>query len=193
MSTKVHFYDRRNGERKVASIDTDWWGPFQWAAGNYRCDCNRSRYMYGQDSDQISCAAINLILVEKIVRGDEIVYQEVIRDMSPRLVAILWARERLLALDGMATESREPGELEKVIEQVSERKSSLSAIEDTAAFVALCDQSIASGNKIAAYEADKNVVLDVAAEWDKLRECVCEFNELADEASLPFVESENQK
>ena len=189
MPITVHYYDRRNGDRKVVEESLDWHGPFWWSPdGNAGCDCNRSVMMYRDDpAKHLGCSAyINLIQIEKIVNAGEVVYQETVSELPPLVVAVLVAKDRFLELQSLGSEEREKGKLEQTIKQLEAGQQALAACEDTTALVNLCRQAVESGNKIAAYESDDTVVLDVVAERGKLDEMYSEFAELADRVTDPF-------
>jgi hypothetical protein len=177
MALEVHYYDRRNGERKIVTQDLDWQGPYWWAEGNGSCDCNRSHSMYpGDRSKELRCSKqINLIQIEKIVSGGQVVYQEKGTQLPPRLVALLVANNTLAQLLVMGVEGSKPGELAAAVERLKESRQALANCADTAALVAICDLAIESAGKIAAYEADDTVELDLMVEWGALADCSSNF------------------
>jgi hypothetical protein len=187
MDIQIHFFDQRNGQRKEVTVPwSNWNGPFFWAEHSGSDDGNRSRYMYGHR--QLSYSTyVNLIQIEKIVSEGQIVYQENISPLPPRLVAILVARNKFSDLVGMSLMTRTREELSAAIEQLKEVRQTLAACQDTTEMVTLVDSGIERAVKIHTYESDETVELDVNAEWDELKDCFDDFADLAEEASEPFA------
>lgn len=78
----VYLQDTRTGEIKVYHDDFDHTEDslYIYEDGNYKCDCNRSLFMYGNDTDKhLECnVGDNLIRIVKIVEVDE--HGNVLRD-----------------------------------------------------------------------------------------------------------------
>jgi len=76
MTLDIYFKDTRNNNTLTYHYDCEYTQEeiddktydFIWTEGNYSCDCNRSIFMYGLDSElQLKCNVDkNIILIEKI-------------------------------------------------------------------------------------------------------------------------------
>ncbi|MBS1990997.1 MAG: hypothetical protein JSS83_10795 [Cyanobacteria bacterium SZAS LIN-3] len=182
--SEVHYFDRRDGTRKVVAHEVKWSGPFWWAEGNGRCDCNRTLMMYNDDPDKVieCCTAHNVIVVEKIVDDGRVVYSEKQAEvLPPRVVAVLNAECLLLDMITVAMEMRKEGDLAASLEVFRQSTAALAAHTDTAAMVEICEKASELVGKVVAAEANSADPFDVEAAWEEVGDLLQDLNDLTED------------
>lgn len=91
----VHLYDYRTGERRAVEGD-HWYQANWWTASSGSTDSVRTAMMYPDGTNFLgSNFILNLIVVEKIVSGGQIVYREEVQKLPPLVVSMLVAVNRM--------------------------------------------------------------------------------------------------
>jgi len=176
----VHFYDRRDGTRKVLP-QTFEWNQFWWEDGNASCDCNRSSFMYPDEPDKHIevCTGYNLIVIEKVVVAGQVEYEESkTEQLAPRVVAVVEVREHLGRLYSLSNEVRDENALPAQLKTLTTKVDALAAFEDTAKMVDSLRHTIAVGNSIVACEANPDDPLDLRAAWEEVTDSFDDFDEM---------------
>lgn len=165
MSYAVHLRDRRTGERVVRNMDLSWDGEssvFWWREHSMSNDCNRSMLMYDRDRRRkLSFSAYhNVIVVDKIVHHDVIVYQDEGADQpiadpaQDRLEAhILAGAAQFSELQGVLMEVNR--DIPLAIEQARAERDALaqSGYEPALALLPKMDAALEAAERIVAAEA----------------------------------------
>jgi hypothetical protein len=197
MNVQIHFFDRRDGERRVVEAERKYhWpenglGRFSWTEHNYACDCNRSTLMYGVGSEKTTncCDDINLIVVEKIVCEGETVYEEPNAELPPHMVSLLLAREAFHSLTNCIDMPRTADGLAAAVAALKAAGAALSLHPDTEEALGYINDAVERGEKIVATERDITAVLDFEHEWAQVGEDEMDLSDLVREEFHKLPES----
>lgn len=186
---KVHYYDHRTGERTVGT-GIDWFDDFWWSQAGGSNDGNRWEFMHGYHPEKYldGTHVINLIVVEKIVSGGRIVYREKVHPLSPLVVAMLVAIDKLSMMQSTCRDwkRRKVEDLQTAITDLNATGAALASCSDSTEASLSFDKAVEQAKKIVECMSNSSAAEKTAEEFDKLEECYLCFSDLVEAACEPF-------
>jgi hypothetical protein len=184
----IHLYDYRSGERRTVDGD-HWFQPTWWTQADGANDSLRTAMMYPDRTNFLGSQFIlNLIVVEKIVCGGQVVYAEEVQNLPALVVAMLVAVNRMAHLEYICTNLQaEPiEELRWAAKDLRNQQSNLAQCTGEPAVLVAFNSTVVRIEEFVKAANTSTPARRLAELADEFEDSCFEFKQLAQAACGPF-------